>query len=84
MDERTILEEMVLRIVRENAKTAFGHEYGFDRICNINDFRTRVPASVYDDYLGYIERISNGECNALTAYLTEHLSTYRGYKKRRC
>ena len=28
MDERTILEEMVLRIVRENAKTAFGHEYG--------------------------------------------------------
>ena len=74
-------EDLVLRIARENAKTAFGREHGFDRISNINDFRTRVPVSVYDDYPGYIERISNGERNVLTAYLTEHLSTYEGYKK---
>ena len=41
----------------------------------------RVPISCYDDYPEYIERISNGERNVLTAYLTEHLSPYEGYKK---
>ena len=74
-------EELVLRIARENASTAFGREHGFDRISSINDFRQRVPLSTYDDYPQYIERIANGERNVLTAYLTEHLSVLDGYKR---
>ena len=74
-------EELVSRIVRENASTAFGREHGFDRIHNINDFCQRVPLSTYDDYPKYIERIANGERNVLTAYLTEHLSILEGYKR---
>jgi hypothetical protein len=74
-------EELVLRIARENVNTTFGRKHGFDRIHNIADFRMRVPISCYDDYPEYIERISNGERNVLTAYLTEHLSPYEGYKK---
>ena len=74
-------EELVLRIARENVNTTFGRKHGFDRIHNIADFRMRVPISCYDDYMEYIERISNGERNVLTAYLTEHLSPYEGYKK---
>ena len=74
-------EELVLRIARENASTAFGREHGFDRIRNINDFRQRVSLSTYDDYPKYIERIANGERNVLTAYLTEHLSILDGFKR---
>lgn len=74
-------EELLLRIVRENAKTEFGREHGFDHIRNISDFKVRVPVSTYDDYPRYIERIANGERNVLTAYLTEHLSVFDGYKK---
>ena len=61
-------EELVLRIARENVNTTFGRKHGFDRIHNIADFRMRVPISCYDDYMEYIERISNGERNVLTAY----------------
>ena len=74
-------EDLVLRIARENANTAFGREHGFDRIRNIDDFRMRVPVSCYNDYPEYIERIANGERNVLTAYLTEHLSTFDGFKR---
>ena len=74
-------EDLVLRIARENASTAFGREHGFDRIRNIADFRMRVPISCYDDYPEYVERISNGERNVLTAYLTEHLSHFEGFKR---
>ena len=74
-------EDLVLRIARENANTAFGREHGFDRIRNIADFRMRVPVSCYNDYPEYIERIANGERNVLTAYLTEHLSTFDGFKR---
>lgn len=74
-------EDLIMRIARENAKTVFGCEHGFDKIDSISDFRMQVPVSVYDDYPKYIERIANGERNVLTAYLTEHLSTYEGYKK---
>ena len=74
-------EDLVLRIARENACTAFGREHGFDRIRNVNDFCQRVPLSTYDDYPKYIERIANGERNVLTAYLTEHLSILDGFKR---
>lgn len=74
-------ENLVLRIARENASTVFGREHGFDRIRNIDDFRMRVPISCYDDYLEYIERISNGERNVLATYLTEHLSIFEGFKR---
>ena len=74
-------ENLVLRIARENASTVFGREHGFDRIRNIDDFRMRVPISCYDDYPEYIERISNGERNVLTTYLTEHLSIFEGFKR---
>lgn len=74
-------EDFVLRIARENANTAFGREHGFDRIRNIDDFRQRVPISTYEDYTRYIERIANGERNVLTAYLTEHLAEFEGFKR---
>lgn len=74
-------EEFVMRLVRENAKTKYGHANHFESIRNLEDFRRSLPLTTYDDYSPYIEQIVSGERNILTAYLTEHISTLDGYRK---
>lgn len=74
-------EEFVMRMMRENGKTAYGRAHGFDSIHSLNDFKNRIPLTTYDDYLPYVERIADGEKNVLTAYLTEHFTTLLGYRK---
>ena len=74
-------KEFVMRLVRENARTAYGLEHGFKNIMSLDEFRRYVPLTTYDDYIPYIERIANKERNILTTYLTEHLSEMDGYKK---
>lgn len=73
-------EEFVSRLVRENAKTAFGRDHGFQYIHNLDEYRRYVHLTSYNDYPAYIERIANGERNVLTAYLTDFLSPLDGYK----
>ena len=73
-------EDFVMRLVRENAKTEYGRNNGFKNIRNINDFKRCLPLTTYSDYTPYIERIANGERNVLTAYLTEHISIWEGFK----
>lgn len=73
-------EEFVSRLVRENAKTAFGRDHGFEHIHNLDEYRRYVHLTSYKDYPAYIERIANGERNVLTAYLTDYLSPLDGYK----
>lgn len=74
-------EDFVMRLMRENAKTAFGLEHNFKDIHSIDDFRSQMPLTTYGDYIPYIERIANGDRNVLTSYLTEHISTQDGYKR---
>lgn len=74
-------EDFVMRIVRENSKTDYGRDHGFDNIRNLDDFRRYIPLTTYDDYSTYIERIANGEKNVLTAYLTEIISLLSGIKR---
>ena len=73
-------EEFVSRLVRENAKTAFGRDHGFEHIHNLDEYRRYIHLTSYKDYSAYIERIANGERNVLTAYLTDYLSPLDGYK----
>ncbi len=74
-------DEFVMRLIRENSKTVFGRENGFDKIHNLCDYRHFVPITTYDDYIPYVDRIVNGEKNILTVYYTEHFSLKSGYKK---
>ena len=73
-------EEFVMRLMRENARTEYGRKHGFKHIRNISDFKLALPLTSYDDYTSFIERIANGERNVLTAYLTEHISIWDGFK----
>ena len=74
-------EEFVMRLIRENANTDYGRIHGFDHIRSLDDYRRYVPLTAYEDYRPYVDRIASGNRNVLTAYLTEHISTYDGYKR---
>lgn len=76
-----VQEEFLMRLIRENAKSEYGRENGFEYIRNMDDFRRQLPLTTYEDYTPYIGRIANGEKNILTAYLTEHISTLDGIMK---
>ena len=73
-------EEFLMRLMRENARTEYGRKNGFKNIRNISDFKRCLPLTTYGDYTAYVERIANGEKNVLTAYLTEHISIWDGFK----
>jgi hypothetical protein len=60
-------ERLLLRIVRENAVTAFGREHGFSSIQTIADYRARVPVRDYSEFEPYIDRCAAGEARVLSA-----------------
>ena len=62
-------EELLLRILRENADTEYGRKYGFGEIRSVEEYRQKVPYSDYDVYEPYIRRmVQNNETNLITAY----------------
>ena len=60
-------EKLLRKILKANANTEYGKAHGFADIKSIEDFRRKVPVSVYEDFAPYIERTKNGEKNILTS-----------------
>jgi len=57
---------LLMRLLRENAGTTFGHQHGFSDIKTIEEFRARVPVSDFEALRPYISaEIACGEA-ALT------------------
>jgi hypothetical protein len=54
-------------ICSRNAGTEFGQKHGFDRIRSVADYRAAVPPQTYDTLAPWIERVTLGEPNVLTA-----------------
>jgi hypothetical protein len=54
-------------ICNRNAGTEFGQKHGFDRIRSVADYRAAVPPQTYDTLAHWIERVTLGEPNVLTA-----------------
>lgn len=72
-------EELLMRLLRDNADTEYGKKYGFGQIKTLEEFKERVPFSVYDDYAPYIERmIENDEGNLITTYPIIHYAVSSG------
>ncbi len=69
LDPRRANEELLLRILKDNADTEYGRKYGFAEIKSIDEYRKRVPLTDYDAYSPYIERMMKGkEKNLITSY----------------
>lgn len=64
----------VLRsILARQRDTGFGRDHGFPTITTVADFRRQVPIAPYERVAPYIERVQNGETNALLADRRVHL-----------
>jgi hypothetical protein len=55
------------RLLRRNARTAFGRAHSFSNIRTASDFRRGVPVREYEDFRPYIKRIMAGERDVLTS-----------------
>ena len=76
---RTFNQELLFRLLKDNADTEYGRKYGFGEITTKEEFKERVPFSTYDDYAPYIERmIDNDERNLITAYPIVHYAVSSG------
>ncbi len=66
-DARKVQRGYLGGLLQRNADTVYGRRYGFAEICSYKQFTERVPLTRYEDYAPYIEQISNGRQNVLTA-----------------
>lgn len=64
-DPRTVQRERLFSQIRREAPTAFGKDHGFNEIRTLDDFRRRLPISRYEYFQPYIERVRNGETEAM-------------------
>ncbi|MBY0515041.1 MAG: GH3 auxin-responsive promoter family protein, partial [Gemmataceae bacterium] len=58
---------LLLDILRRQAATGFGRDHHFATIRTVADFRRNVPIAPYEAVAPYIERVQNGDTNALLA-----------------
>ena len=71
--------KLLLRILEQNKDTEYGRKYGFADIHSIEEYQKKVPVSVYDDYAGYILRMSeDGEENLITSGKVVHYNKSSG------
>ena len=54
-------------ICARNAGTEFGQKHGFGQIRSVADYRAAVPPQTYDTLAPWIDRVTAGEPNVLTA-----------------
>lgn len=72
-------ERLLFHILEQNKDTEYGKKYGFADIHSIEEYQKRVPVSMYDDYAGYILRMSeDGEENLITAGKVVHYNKSSG------
>lgn len=72
-------EDLLMKLVQDNKNTEYGKKYHFDEIHSIEDYKEKVPFSVYDDYAPYIERmIEKNEKNLLSVYPIVHYAVSSG------
>jgi hypothetical protein len=59
--------EKLLDLCARNAGTAYGRAHRFDRVRSVEDYRRAVAPNTYDTLAPWIERVTGGEHNVLTA-----------------
>ena len=70
--------DMLMRLLRDNADTEYGKRYDFANIKSVEEYKEKVPFSDYDDYAPYIERMLNNETGLITNYPIVHYALSSG------
>jgi hypothetical protein len=61
LDPEAVQAELLLRILRRQAGTAFGRDHHFADVRTVADYRRNVPFAPYEYVAPYIERVQKGE-----------------------
>lgn len=75
---KKVNEQTLLKIINNNKNTEYGKKYNFSEIKTIEDYQKKVPLSLYEDYMDYIERSKKGETNLLTRKKIKKYATTSG------
>ena len=75
---KKVSEQTLLKIVNNNKNTEYGKKYGFSQIKTIQDYQEKVPLSLYENYMDYVERSKKGELNLLTREKIRNYATTSG------
>jgi GH3 auxin-responsive promoter len=62
-----VQRRLLLELLKQNRRCAFGRQYGFASISNVREYQDRVPVVTYDDLAPWLERIKSGERGVLTS-----------------
>lgn len=60
-------QQLLRQIISQNRDTEYGRAYKFATIQTLDDFRQNVPVVGYEAISHYIDRVTQGETNVLTA-----------------
>ena len=75
--------ELLMRMLDDNKDTEYGRKYGFADIKSVAEFQERVPLTTFDDYAGYVYRMTEGgESGLISAYNYAKTSGTMGNPKR--
>lgn len=61
----SVQRDLLMEILAQQANTGFGVDHHFGSISTIDDYRKQVRVAPYEQIAPYIERVQNGETNAL-------------------
>ena len=65
---REINDRLLFKILKTNQSSEYGRRYHFDQIKSIEEFRSTVPITTFEDYEPYVKRMIDGnEKNLLTS-----------------
>ena len=60
-----VQEDVLARLIRGYARTAYGRRYGAREIASLAEFRRRFPVARYEDFVPYLEEVLGGNASAL-------------------
>jgi hypothetical protein len=60
-----VQSELLRSLVDQAAMTRFGVEHGFPNVHSVSDFKRAVPVRNYEGFIGYIEKLREGQQNVL-------------------
>lgn len=75
---RQTMENLLLKILKDNADTEYGRKYNFNQIKSIEEYRKALPVITYDAIEDSIERMKKGEKDILTSYHFSHMNETSG------
>ena len=58
-------EKVLMNLVKIGRNTLFGKDHKFDKVTNIESFKSNIPIRDYEDLRSYIEKIISGQQNIL-------------------